>query len=128
LNTNKAKFQLDTTQGQEPTKTTGGRSNAAFIERILKDKQFKTYKKFTDSDEDFIYQVKQLLQDGAIAKKTAQVMKKAIEKSIAAPGIIDPMKVLHILQNNIRSTAFENHQTGNGYLKREVILSGYLVK
>ena len=64
LNTNKAKFQLDTTQGQEPTKTTGGRSNAAFIERILKDKQFKNYKKFTDSDDDFINQVKQLLQYG----------------------------------------------------------------
>ncbi len=128
LNTNKAKFQLDTTQGQEPTKTTGGRSNAAFIERILKDKQFKNYKKFTDSDDDFINQVKQLLQDGAIAKKTAQVIKKAIEKSVAEQGMLDPMKVLHILQNNIRSTVFENHQNGIGYLKREVILSGYLIK
>lgn len=128
LNINKAKFQLDTTQEQEPTKTKGGRSNAAFIERILKDKQFKNFKKFTDSDEEFLNKVKQLLADGALAKKTAQIIKKAIEKSAAEQGLIDPMKVLHILQNNIRSTAFDNQNTSNGYLKREVILSGYLIK
>jgi superfamily II DNA/RNA helicase len=128
LNINKAKFQLNTTQEQEPVKTKGGRSNAAFIERILKDKQFKNFKKFTDSDEEFLNKVKQLLADGALAKKTAQIIKKAIEKSAAEQGLIDPMKVLHILQNNIRSTAFENQNSGNSYLKREVILSGYLIK
>ena len=128
LNTNKAKFQIDTTQGQESTKPVGGTSNAAFIERVLKDKQFKNFKKFTDSDEDFLNKVKQLLQDGAIAKKTAQVIKKEIEKTAIDQGLVDPMKVLHILQNNIRSTVFENHQSSFSYLKREVILSGYLIK
>ncbi|RIJ45516.1 helicase [Maribellus luteus] len=128
LSINKAKFHLDTTQEQEPSKSTGGRSNTAFIERILKDKQFRHYKKFTDSDEEFMDNVRQLLMDGAIAKKTAQVIKKAIEKSAVEQGAIDPMKVLHILQNNIRATVFENHHHNNGYLKREVILSEYLIK
>lgn len=128
LNTNKAKFQLDTTEGQDPDKNTGGKSNTAFIERILKDKLFKNFKKFTDSDEEFISDVKQLIADGAIAKKTAQVIKKAIEKSVADQRLLDPMKVLHIIQNNIRSTTIENKQNGNGFQKREVILSGYLIK
>ena len=128
LNINKAKFQLDTTQGQEPIKTGGGRSNTAFIERILKDKQFKNFKKFTDSDDEFIDKVKKLIADGAIAKKTAQVIKKQIEKAVADQGILDPMKVLHILQNNIRTAVIDNHNSTNGYLKREVILSGYLIK
>ena len=128
LNTNKAKFQLDTTDGQEPDKKTGGKSNTSFIDRILKDKLFKNFKKFTDSDEEFINDVKQLIADGALAKKTAQIIKKAIEKSVAEQGLLDPMKVLHILQNNIRSTTIENQQNGSGYQKREVILSGYLIK
>ena len=127
LNINKARFALDTTQGQEPSKITGGRSNAAFIERILKDKLFKNYKKFTDTDEAFLDEVKQMLADGIIAKKTTQKVKKAIEKAAANQGIIDPMKVLHILQKNIKtlSSANVNNET---YNKREVILSGYLLK
>lgn len=128
LGTNKAKFLLDTTDGQEGDKVGGGKSNAAYIERLLKDKQFRNFKKFTDSDEEFLNDVKQLITDGALAKKTAQVIKKAIEKAWHEQGALDPMKVLHILQTNIRSTAIENKQNGNGYHKREVILSGYLIK
>jgi superfamily II DNA/RNA helicase len=128
LNINKARFQLDTTQGGDDEPKTGGRSNAAFIERTLKGEQFKRFKKFTDSDEEFIGNVKQLLADGRMPKKTAQVIKRAIEKTSIEQGVVDPMKVLHILQNNIRSTVFENHHNGNNYLKREVILSGYLIK
>lgn len=129
LNVNKAKFQLDTTQGQEPTKTSGGgRSNAAFIERILKDRFFKNYKKFTDTDEEFIDYVKLELADGRIAKKTVKIIKEQIEKAMADQGMMDPMKVYHILQNNIRvvdTNAAENPQNSG---KREVILSGYLLK
>ena len=55
-------------------------------------------------------------------------IKKEIEKTAIDQGLVDPMKVLHILQNNIRSTVFENHQSSFSYLKREVILSGYLIK
>lgn len=128
LNVNKAKFELDTTQGQEPTKTAGGRSNAAFIERILKDKLFRNYKKFTDSDEEFLDEVKRQLSEGKIAKKTAQTIKKAIEKAVSEQGILDPMKVLYILQNNIRNPSFSESDKANSYQKREVILSGYLLK
>ncbi len=31
-------------------------------------------------------------------------------KKLEIRAVVDPMKVLHILQNNIRSTVFENHR------------------
>lgn len=128
LNINKARFELDATPGQEPTKSGGGRSNAAFLERILKDKTFRTYQKFTESDEAFLDAVRQQLAEGRVAKKTAQVIKKAIDKSVREQGMLDPMKVLYILQKNIRSTSTSEADAHPAYQKREVILSGYLLK
>lgn len=127
LSTNKAKFELDTTQGQEPTKT-GGRSNVSVIEKILKDKDFKNFKKFTDSDEEFLNEIRQRITDGRLAKKTAQIIKNEIEKMVAEVGRLDPMKVLHILQNNIRETKLGTIQQEDTFHKREVILSAYLLK
>ncbi|WP_163377799.1 helicase-related protein [Cyclobacterium sp. SYSU L10401] len=127
LNVNKARFEIDTTQGQEPTKTGGGRSNTAFIERILKDKLFKNFKKFTDTDDEFLEEVKKQLADGLIAKKTAQVVKKEIEQAVSKQGIIDPMKVLFILQKHIKITTSHDVKQSSSYHKREVILSGYLI-
>lgn len=127
LNINKARFELDTTQGQEPSKSSGGRSNAAFIERILKDKTFRSFKKFTDSDEAFLDEVRQQLAEGLIAKKTSQIVKKEIEEAVAVQGIIDPMKVLFTLQKHIKITNAPTNNNQSDYHKREVILSGYLI-
>lgn len=127
LSINRAKFNLDTTQGQEPTKTTG-RSNTSVIEKILKDRDFKNYKKFTDSDEDFLNMVRQRISDGKLAKKNAQLIKNEIEKMVANTGILDPMKVLFILQKYIREDKFEITTQENTFHKREVILSAYLLK
>lgn len=127
LSTNKARFELDTTQGQEPTKT-GGRSNVSVIEKILKDKEFKNYKKFVDAEEEFLNEVRQRITDGRLAKKTAQIIKNEIEKTVADTGRLDPMKVLHILQKHIRETKIEAIQQENSFHKREVILSAYLLK
>lgn len=127
LNINKARFELDTTQGQEPTKASGGRSNAAFIERILKDKTFRSFKKFTDSDEAFLDEVRQQLAEGLIAKKTSQIVKKEIEEAVAIQGMIDPMKVFFTLQKHIKITSAPANDNQSGYQRREVILSGYLI-
>jgi len=127
LNINKARFELDTTQGQEPTKSSGGRSNVAFIERILKDKTFRSFKKFTDSDEAFLDEVRQQLAEGLIAKKTSQIVKKEIEEAVAIQGMIDPMKVLFTLLKHIKITSAPTSDNHSGYQKREVILSGYLI-
>jgi len=120
LNTNKARFELDTTQGEED-KVKGGASNVKYIEKRMKDVAFRRYKGFTDSDEEFILGVKQMIQQGLMAKKTAQKIKKELEKED------DPLQILHILKRHIRSVAVDEIQNGKSPITREVILSGYLI-
>jgi len=122
LQTNKARFELDSTIVNEPSEASGGRSNAKYIENRLKDKVFKNCKTFTDTDEEFIEGVKNMLANGTIAKRTSQDIKKELEKTI------DPMDVLHILRKHIRSVAIETIGSNKSFQRREVILSGYLIK
>jgi superfamily II DNA or RNA helicase len=121
LDTNKARFELDTTQGEDD-KVRGGASNVKYIEKRMKDVSFRRYKGFTDSDEEFILGVKQMIQQGLMAKKTAQKIKKELEREA------DPLQMLYILQRHIRSVAVDEIQNGKSPIAREVILSGYLLK
>lgn len=128
LDINKTKFKQDTTSGNDiPTKS-GGRSNSTFIERLLKDRIIRDFKKFTESDEEFIENMRMMLATGALAKKTTQLIKKEIEKRVAEENTIDPMKVLYILRTHIKQADMSNPNQGMTYLKREVILSEYLLK
>jgi superfamily II DNA/RNA helicase len=121
LEINKARFELDTMQ-DEDDKASGGASNVKYIEKRMRDVAFRRYKGFTDSDEEFILGVKQMIQQGLMAKKTAQKIKKEFEQED------DPLKMLHILQRHIRSVAADEIQNGKSPIAREVILSGYLLK
>lgn len=122
LQTNKTRFELDTTVGDEQTKGSGGRSNAKYIETRLKDKSFKNFKGFTDLNDEFLNGVREMLAQGTIAKKTAQLIKTELEKTT------DPLQILHILEKHIRYVAIEGAQNAKKFQKREVILSGYLIK
>ena len=118
LETNRAKFQFDSTL--EDDDSTGGRSNMKYIETRLKDKAFKNFKQFTESDEEFISGVRNMIVQGSMAKKTAQSIKKDFELTL------DPLQMFAILRKHIRSIAIDNTQQGRNSVKREVILSGYL--
>ncbi len=122
LQTNKIRFELDTTVGDEEIKGSGGRSNAKYIENRLKDKTFKNFKGFTDYNDEFINGIKEMLLQGTIAKKTAQLIKSELEKTI------DPIQILHILEKYIRSAAIDGAKDAKKFQKREVILSGYITK
>ncbi|PUV22535.1 helicase-related protein [Sphingobacterium athyrii] len=122
LQTNKTRFELDTTVGDEPTKGSGGRSNAKYIETRLKDKSFKNFRGFTDSNDEFLNGIREMLTQGTIAKKTAQIIKNELEKTT------DPLQILRILEKHIRYVAIEGIQNAKKFQKREVILSGYLIK
>ncbi len=122
LETNKKRFELDTTTGDEPSQGSGGRSNAKYIETRLKDKSFKNFKGFTDSNDEFLNGVKDMLAQGTMAKKTAQLIKAELEKTA------DPLQMLHILEKHVRFVAIEGAQNTKKFQKREVILSGYLIK
>jgi superfamily II DNA/RNA helicase len=129
LDVNKAKFRFDTTENSElPTKK-GGKSNTDFIEKLLKDPAFKNYKKFTESDEEFIVNVHMMLASGVIAKKTAQLIKKELEKIALAENRLDPMKIIYTLRKHIKPIDMRNTDGKSAnYLKREVILSEYFLK
>ncbi|MFQ5561403.1 MAG: hypothetical protein ACE5FU_12590 [Nitrospinota bacterium] len=121
LETNKQRFQEDAIQQQEPTiKNKGGRSNMKYIETRLKDKAFKACKKFTDSDEEFLTKVRNMLRQGTIAKKVAQNLKNEFEKTL------DPLEMLASLRKHIRVTDEQIHnKTNPRSQKREVVLSVY---
>lgn len=121
LNTNRSRFELDTTIAEDDD-SGSGRSNMGYIEKRLKDKFFKNCKQFTESDEEFINGVRFMLSQGTMAKKTAQVIKKELEKTI------EPLEMFSILRKHIRNIAVEETTEGKNSVKREVILSGYLTK
>ncbi|MDR2809037.1 MAG: SWF/SNF helicase family protein [Tannerellaceae bacterium] len=126
LDFNKAQFRQDTTENSKLPAKKGGKSNSDFIERILKDATFRHYKKFTESDEEFLWTVRMMLASGVIAKKTVQIIKKELEKLALAENHLDPLKVLYTLRMHIKPVEIER-KTGQAvsYLKREVILSEY---
>ena len=128
LDFNKAQFRHDTIENSELPAQKGGKSNADFIGKILKDATFKNYKKFTETDEAFLGTVRMMLASGVIAKKTAQVIKKDLEKLALAENHLDPMKVLYLLRTHIKPVEMEqNAGKAPSYLKREVILSEYFI-
>lgn len=122
LEVNKSKFQLDTTQGEEDKTGGGGLSNAKYVEKRMKDTTFRRYKGFTDSDEEFIQGVRDMLKQGLMAKKVTQQIKKEFEREA------DPLQMLSILRKNIRVVVSEDQIKNKKPTKREVILSEYLTK
>lgn len=70
-----------------------------------------------------------MLASDVIAKKTAQYIKKELEKITLAENRLDPMKILYALRKYIKPVDME-HTGGKStkYLKREVILSEYFLK
>jgi len=122
LETNRARFSMDISQDVDTGKSAGGgRSNLSYIEKRLKDKAFRKSRKFTDDDEELIANVRKMIDQGTIAKKVAQKIRKELEKTL------EPLEVLAILRKHIRIVTVADTRAHTRALKREVILSGYLL-
>ncbi len=122
LETNRARFSMDISQDMDTGKSAGGgRSNLSYIEKRLKDKAFRKSRKFTDDDEELIANVRKMIDQGTIAKKVAQKIRKELEKTL------EPLEVLAILRKHIRIVTVADTRVHTRTLKREVILSGYLL-
>lgn len=120
LETNKQRFEQDTMQSEAPVQVVkGGRSNMKYVETRLKDSAFKCCKKFTDLDEEFLAGVKNMIKQGTIAKKVAQVLKKEFEKTV------DPLEMLASLRKHIRVVEEQDATKNKRINKREIILSVY---
>jgi len=122
LETNKQRFVQDSIE-EDDIKISRGRSNISYIENRLKDKYFRYFKQFTDSDDEFVDGVKRMINQGLIAKKIAKQIKDAFEKTQ------DPLEMISILRKYIRSVEVSERPAESLYYgKREVILSGYQIK
>jgi hypothetical protein len=114
-----------TTEHEDAALARGGGQNAAYILKRLKAKEISRYHGYTEEDELFIRQVKQLLGDGALPRPTTKKVAEALKKEI------EPLKVLGILRRDI-STLFlqptRAQESAYKFNPREVILSSYLVR
>jgi superfamily II DNA/RNA helicase len=126
LESNKAAFTAATSPSNEDaTSQHKGGANDAYILKRLKAKEVRFYHGFTEDDEDYIRQVIQLLNDGALPRPTTKKVAEALKKEL------EPLKVLGVLRRDIPSQLFQPtraQRTFHALSPREVILSSYLLR
>jgi superfamily II DNA/RNA helicase len=125
LDKNKASFTEATSVVVTEGATKKGSPNDAYILNRLKAKEIRHYQGFTEDDEIFVEQVKELLLDGALPRPTTKKVAEALKKEI------DPLRVLGVLRRDIPTLFFQPtraQQTTRALSPREVILSSYLVE
>jgi len=128
LEGNKKAFEFATTEEVIETQSRAGRDSAIELARILKSKEIKNYKGFTEDDENYLKQVIKELEEGGLPKQTSKRIIKELEKELKKG--INPLRVLAILKMNIPSeflqeTIIQSSAQTSG--PREVILSEYFL-
>ena len=125
LDKNKEAFILATTE-EMPQGHRRGHDSTANILRILK-ATLKNTQKLTEDQELYLKKVITQLEEGGLPKQTAKQTLKAL--NTIGSEIINPFKVLSVLQTHIPARLLEEHyaeQNPAVFGKREVILSLYL--
>lgn len=126
LNKNKEAFIIATTEEMAEPQRRRGKDSATNILRILK-ATIKNTKKFTDDQELYLKKILIQLEEGGLPKQTTKNTLKAL--NTLGEELINPFKVLSVLQNNIPKRLLQSHYAEQNHLitcKREVILSLYL--
>jgi ERCC4-related helicase len=126
LDMNKEAFILATTEEMPQQRHRSGHDSAANILRILK-ATIKNTQKLTEDQELYLKKVITQLEEGGLPKQTVKQTLKALNE--IKNEIINPFKVLSILQTHIPARLLEEHyaeQNPAVFGKREVILSMYL--
>lgn len=126
LEFNKEAFDLANSGEYRAKSRGGGRSNEKYIMQLLKTNDIRYYPGYTDEDEDFLQDVRRVLEDGAIARNTAKRIKQELDK---LKDQVTPLRILGLLRKNIPPavlTGKSETSGGQGGERREVILSEYL--
>jgi len=126
LDMNKEAFISATIDELPQSHSRTGRDSAGKMLGILK-ATMKNTKQLTDEQEHYLKRVFAQLEEGGIPKQTAKETLKALEN--LANGVMNPLKVLAVLQTRIPERLLEGHYAERNpqFLgKREVILSLYL--
>ncbi len=126
LGKNKEAFRLATTEEMVEPKKRGGRDSARFVLQILKSKEIRHFKGYTEDDELYIRDVINLLEEGGLPKQTTKTLSKELSKELR--NGVNPLKILAILKMKIASEFFKETMAESAAQTsgpREVILSEY---
>ena len=102
-----------------------GLDNSARLLKILKSKDVRSYKGYTNDDEHYLSQVIDEFNAGGIPKKISQNIFKITQET---PEIVqNPLKLLNILRTHLPQDFLVQDFSNNGDInhKREIILSEY---
>lgn len=128
LANNKQAFVEATTEEAQEVQSKKGRDSLVQVIKILRSKEIKYFKGYTDEDEVYINSVVKILEEGALPKRTAKDLLKIINKEMESG--INPLKLLSILKVTIPSEFFKETLAESSAQiagPREVILSEYLI-
>jgi len=104
-----------------------GLDNSTRLLKILKSKEVRNYKGYTNNDEHYLSQVIDEFNSGGIPKKISQTIFKITQES---PEIVqNPHKLLSILRTHLPQDFLVQDFSNNGNVnhKREIILSEYFI-
>ncbi len=121
---NKEAFQTATTEDAPEPQGKGGRDSATFVLRVLKSKEIRDFKGYTEDDELYLRELIKLIEEGGLPKQTTKTLTKRLSKET------NPLKILATLRTTIapeffKDTMAESSAQTSG--PREVILSEYLI-
>lgn len=127
LDRNKSQMENDLKEVEEQAEEVrgGSKDNAIRVLKILKSKEIRTYKGFTEEADQFVRDVIRLLEEGSLSKNLTKRIYTQLKRETV------PLKVFAVIKKNIpedyfRGTATKLDEARNS--PREVILSEYLTK
>lgn len=117
-----AKRHLETLEHPDPL--TGPRrsgSNETFILTLLKSREVRHFRGFTDEDEQYLKLVREALEAGLVPKNLLKTLKGALS------GNLEPLKLLGVLKRHLSERDLTpTERSGDETSPRDVILSLYL--
>ncbi|HWZ94570.1 MAG TPA: helicase-related protein [Opitutaceae bacterium] len=125
LDQNKQNFLTATTTDAEQAEADHrGDRNAATVLKRLRVRDVRRCPQFTEEDEEFIAKVIQLLEDGALPKRTTKNVAEELKTEI------QPLKILALLRRGIPREFLQVSSANavQAHAPREVILSSFLVQ
>ncbi|MBU0999726.1 helicase [Patescibacteria group bacterium] len=128
LSKNKQAFIIATTEEAQEVKAKRGRDTGAQLLNILKSREVKDFKGYTEEDELYLRDVMALLEEGALPKSTTKRLLNRISEELAKG--FNPLKLLSLLRLGIPSEFFKEtlaESSAQVAGPREVILSEYLI-
>ena len=126
LERNKYKISSDLIEDDIEVSATrrGSRNNANKILAILKSSEMRRYSGFSDFDKEYLEKVRQLIEEGAMPKKTAKTIFFKIKDKT------EPKEIYSIIKDNLPEQLFNEIQVKNDIFadyQEEIILSEYLL-